>query len=106
MRKNSVKIIIVICLVAFAVIVGAAVKHLTGNLSISYVENLISEKGRENITWDDFSEFSHADIGSGYFVYEYDLPGGEHLYLSGGDLSAPPENIYSIDKNGKRTDFD
>ena len=70
--------------------------------SKSYVDFLIFVKGKGNITWDDFSRFSHADIGSGQYVYEYPLLGGAHLYLSGSELALPPNSIYIINRDGTK----
>ena len=41
---------------------------------------------------------SHTDIGSGRYVYEYDLVGGSHLYLNGSELKSQPESIYIINR--------
>ena len=53
------------------------------------------------ISWEDFDDFSYTDIGSGQYVYEYDMAGGLHLYLCGSDLSIPPTTIYIVDADGK-----
>ncbi len=68
-----------------------------------YVDFVIAVKGKENITWDDFSRFPHTDIGSGRYVYEYDLVGGSHLYLNGSELKSQPESIYIINRYGTKT---
>ena len=75
-------------------------KHQAG-LYKTYVDDLITEKGKENISWEDFEDFSHTDIGSGQYVYEYAMADGSHLYLCGPDLSIPPTTIYIIDADGK-----
>ena len=46
---------------------------------------------------------SDTDIGSGQYVYEYDMADGSHLYLCGSELSVPPTTIYIVDADGKTT---
>ena len=67
----------------------------------AYIDDLVSEKGKENISWEDFDDFSYTDIGSGQYVYEYNMADGSHLHLCGSDLSIPPTTIYIIDADGK-----
>ena len=68
--------------------------------SVSYVSLIAAVKGQEKLSWDDFSRFSHTDIGSGRYVFEYSLAGGSCLYLSGSNLDLPPENIYMVRRDG------
>ncbi|KIR01153.1 hypothetical protein P261_02894 [Lachnospiraceae bacterium TWA4] len=53
----------------------------------------------ENITWEDFERFPHEDIGSGRYIYKYDMVDGNSLILNGNKLDSPPECIYIIDSN-------
>lgn len=46
---------------------------------------------------------SDTDIGSGQYVYEYDMADGSYLYLCGSELSVPPTTIYIVDADGKTT---
>ena len=46
---------------------------------------------------------SDTDIGSGQYVYEYDMVDGSHLYLCGSELSVPPTTIYIVAADGKTT---
>ena len=46
---------------------------------------------------------SDTDIGSGQYVYEYDMADGSHLYLCGSELSVLPTTIYIVDADGKTT---
>lgn len=46
---------------------------------------------------------SDTDIGSGQYVYKYDMADGSHLYLCGSELSVPPTTIYIVDADGKTT---
>ena len=75
-------------------------KHQAG-LYKTYIDDLIAEKGKENISWEDFDDFSYTDIGSCQYEYEYNMAGGSHLYLCGPDLSIPPTTIYIVDADGK-----
>ena len=70
--------------------------------SKNYVNLIILVKGKENMTWNDFSRFSHNDIGSGQYVFEYPLVGGCHLYLAGSELESKPDYIYIIERDGKK----
>ena len=55
----------------------------------------------EETMYDDDS--SYTDIGSGQYVYEYDMADGSHLYLCGSELSVPQTTIYIVDADGKTT---
>ena len=55
----------------------------------------------EETMYDDDS--SDTDIGSGQYVYEYDMVDGSHLYLCGSELSVPPTTIYIVAADGKTT---
>ena len=73
--------------------------------SKNYVNLIILVKGKENMTWNDFSRFSHNDIGSGQYVFEYPLVGGSHLYLAGSVLESKPDYIYIIERDGTKIDI-
>ena len=73
--------------------------------SKNYVNFIILVKGKENMTWNDFSRFPHSDIGSGQYVFEYPLVGGSHLYLAGTELESKPDYIYIIDRDGTKIDI-
>lgn len=49
------------------------------------------------------NDSSDTDIGSGQYVYEYDMVDGSHLYLCGSELSVPPTTIYIVAADGKTT---
>lgn len=55
----------------------------------------------EETMYDDDS--SDTGIGSGQYVYEYDMVDGSHLYLCGSELSVPPTTIYIVAADGKTT---
>ena len=99
-KRNKRKHIIAASVSAFSL--GMIILFITIP-SRMYVDFVIAVKGKENITWDDFSRFPHTDIGSGRYVYEYDLVGGSHLYLNGSELKSQPESIYIINRYGTKT---
>ena len=73
--------------------------------SKNYVNLIILVKGKENMTWNDFSRFSHNAIGSGQYVFESPLVGGSHLYLAGSELESKPDYIYIIERDGTKIDI-
>ena len=73
--------------------------------SKNYVNLIILVKGKENMTWNDFSRFSHNDIGSGQYVFEYPLVGGSNLYLAGSELESKTDYIYIIERDGTKIDI-
>lgn len=75
------------------------------HLSMDVVNSIIESKGINKVTWEDFKEYTYKDIGSGIYIYQYELPNNSYLYLSGSHLEIPPACIYIVDKNGKRTDL-
>ncbi|MCI8291667.1 MAG: hypothetical protein HFJ25_05420 [Clostridia bacterium] len=77
----------------------------TSHLSIDIVNSIIELKGINNVTWEDFKEYTYQDIGSGNYIYQYELSNGFYLYLSGPTLNTPPTYIYIVDRNGNRTDL-
>ena len=63
----------------------------------------ISKKG-ENVDWADFEEFEYKDIGSGLFVYKYDINDEYHL-LMGGAQSNKPLYVYLVHKTKNQIDI-
>lgn len=95
-KKNKRKHIITVSVSAF--FLGMVILFITIP-SRTYVDFIIAVKGKENITWEDFSRFPHTDIGSGRYIFEYYLVGGSHLYLNGSELKSQPESIYIINRD-------
>ncbi|MBR5357627.1 MAG: hypothetical protein IK128_00265 [Clostridiales bacterium] len=52
-----------------------------------------SFKNQTSFSWDDFSIFVGEDIGSGLFVYRYDLLDGGYLLVSGTSLDQDPQQV-------------
>ena len=73
--------------------------EMTTNLYVD--EETDSDFFDEETMYDDDS--SYTDIGSGQYVYEYDMADGSHLYLCGSELSVPQTTIYIVDADGKTT---
>ena len=40
----------------------------TSHLSIDIVNSIIELKGINNVTWEDFKEYTYQDIGSGNYI--------------------------------------
>lgn len=91
----------VVAAFAFAFLLGVPILFFTVP-SGKYVDFIIAVKGKEGITWQDFSRFPHADIGSGQYVFEYPLVEGSRLYLAGSKLESAPESVYIVRKDGTK----
>ncbi|MBW3092445.1 hypothetical protein KIH79_05705 [Bifidobacterium sp. 82T10] len=72
----------------------------TPSLPEGYVNDVVSSKGIDNVSWDDFSQYPHQDVGSGNYVYRYDLPDDTHLLISGPNLDDPPMSVTFIGTDG------
>ena len=72
---------------------------MTTNLYVD--EETDSDFFNEETMYDDDSSDTDIDIGSGQYVYEYDMADGSHLYLCGSELSVPQTTIYIVDADGK-----
>lgn len=101
-NKLSATFIVLVVLIIGVVIISSWQNPL---LSREYVNALIESKGVDNISWSDFDKYSHQDIGSGNYIYQYRLSDGADLYLSGADLDSTPTYIYIVDESGKRIDL-
>lgn len=60
--------------------------------------NRIKEKG--SFTWDDFSIYQGEDIGSGLFVFRYDMADGGYVLVSGPSLDQQPQTIIYYRSDG------
>ncbi len=61
---------------------------------------MLSEKG-EDLSWEDFEEFSYVDIGSGRYIYEYNINEAFGFVISGGSTSISPDFMSLYAKTGK-----
>lgn len=85
--------------------VGEKIRIDFPRLSECDVQSVAAAKGKDGITWEDFSQYPCTDIGSGRYVYEYILKEGSRLYLSGSSLREKPESIYIIHRDGTREEI-
>lgn len=85
--------------------VGEMIRIDFPRLSESDVQSAAAEKGKDGITWEDFSAYPFTDVGSGQYVYEYILKEGSRLYLSGSSLEEKPGSIYIIHRDGTREEI-
>ncbi len=60
--------------------------------------NAAIEQG--TVRWDTFEKYKHTDIGSGLYLWEYEVEGGHKLQLGGADLNQAPTQIRLIDAEG------
>lgn len=65
-------------------------------LSLAEVRQL-AEKG-EDLSWDDFGQYKHKDIGSGLHVFLYDIDENYCLLIGGGDTQSAPLYIRLVFK--------
>ena len=65
-------------------------------LSLAEVRQL-AEKG-EDLSWDDFGQYKHEDIGSGLHVFLYDIDENYCLLIGGGDTQSAPLYIRLVFK--------
>lgn len=91
MKKTVLFILICCCVFGFA---GCG--NLETELTLEKVTEL-SEKGEE-LTWSDFESYSHEDIGSGLYIYRYEVGENYYLLLGGGGTEIPPMYIKLVSK--------
>lgn len=90
-------------LVAAFIIILVGTVVFMHTLSRTYISVIGEIKGTDNLSWEDFDQFPHEDIGSGWYVYKYDLSDGGSLFLIGDSLDKPPSSIYITEKDGSET---
>ncbi|MFF2908388.1 hypothetical protein [Paenibacillus sp. NPDC057934] len=64
----------------------------------------LAQKG-EQLTWSDFENYPFEDIGSGLYIRKYEVEGGSHLLLSGGNINLAPMSINLVKTSGERIDI-
>ncbi|OWA34889.1 hypothetical protein B9G55_14165 [Saccharibacillus sp. O16] len=60
--------------------------------------NTVIGKGTPN--WDTFKKYEHKDVGSGLYLWEYEVEGGQKLQIGGADLKQAPTQVRLIDAEG------
>ena len=69
---------------------------VTEPLTLAVVKQL-SEKG-EALSWSDFEQYEHNDIGSGLHIYRFDIDEKYCLIIGGGNTENPPMYIRLVCK--------
>lgn len=82
-----------------AVALNIVPQHLDDVSSKLTIEKIraLSEKGKE-LSWSDFEQYPHEDIGSGLYVFRYDVDENYYLSVGGGSLETSPEYILLVSK--------
>lgn len=57
----------------------------------------LAEKGEE-LSWSDFEQYPHEDIGSGLMIFHYDVDEDYFLLIGGVGSGYPPMYIYLVSK--------
>lgn len=78
------------------------IKSETRKLTLEDVIEI--SKKSEDVDWVDFEEFEYKDIGSGLFIYKYDINDEYHL-LMGGAQSSKPLYAYLVHKTKNQIDI-
>ena len=73
-------------------------------LTLEKVRALAAEKG-ESLSWSDFEQYPHKDIGSGLCIYFYEVDVGYEL-LIGGLPSDKPMYIHLVSKENRENFID
>ncbi|WP_172255547.1 hypothetical protein [Saccharibacillus deserti] len=69
------------------------------------LDEIREEAAKKTPDWDTFNEYTHTDIGSGLYLWEYEVEGGRKLRMGGADLNAAPTQVQLIDAEGEVTDL-
>lgn len=64
-------------------------------------EDIARFKNQESFSWSDFSAYEGEDIGSGLFVFKYNLVDGGYLLVSGPSLEQEPQKIVYYYSDGE-----
>ncbi|MBO4496462.1 MAG: hypothetical protein J5752_11485 [Clostridiales bacterium] len=65
------------------------------------IEEINKIKNQDSITWNDFALYEGEDIGSGLFIFRYDVENGGYLLVSGRSMDNDPEKIIFVSSDGK-----
>lgn len=82
-----------------AVALNIVPQHLGDVSSKLTIEKIraLSGKGKE-LSWSDFEQYPHEDIGSGLYIFRYDVDENYYLSVGGGSLESSPEYILLVSK--------
>ncbi len=65
------------------------------------IDDINQLKTKTEFSWDDFSLYESEDIGSGLFVFKYELDEGGYVLVSGPSLDQKPQTIMYYRPDGK-----
>lgn len=71
-------------------------------LTLDKVIELSNKK--DDLSWDDFKEYKHGDIGSGLYIYNYHIDDNYVLLIGGKSLDEKPKYIYLEKDGGRKVD--
>ena len=77
---------------------------VSSKLTIEKIRAL-SGKGKE-LSWSDFEQYLHEDIGSGLYIFRYDVDENYYLSVGGGSLESSPEYILLVSKADENVSVD
>lgn len=82
-----------------AVALNIVPQHLDDVSSGLTIEKIraLSGKGKE-LSWSDFEQYPHEDIGFGLYIFRYDVDENYYLSVGGGSLEMSPEYILLVSK--------
>lgn len=67
-------------------------------MTVEDISRLIKQ---ESLSWSDFNAYVGEDIGSGLFVFKYNLVDGGYLLVSGSSLEENPQRIVYYHSDGE-----
>lgn len=90
-----------------AVALNIVPQHLGDVSSKLTIEKIraLSGKGKE-LSWSDFEQYPHEDIGSGLYIFRYDIDENYYLSVGGGSLESSPEYILLVSKADENVSVD
>lgn len=90
-----------------AVALNIVPQHLDDVSSGLTIEKIraLSGKGKE-LSWSDFEQYPHEDIGSGLYIFRYDVDENYYLSVGGGSLESSPEYILLVSKADENVSVD
>lgn len=104
MKKKFLYLFIGAVLLIF--ILGGHMKQkLDNTLSLESVNQILEAVENNVNVWSLLEKYDHQDIGSGNYIYQFELKEGGYLYLVGSSLKERPSRIYFIDKDNNYKDI-
>lgn len=76
-------------------------KRSSSKLTLDQVQTSVREK---TLNWDTFENYEHVDVGSGVYLWEYEVEDNHKLLIGGNDLKSSPTQVFLIDSEGNSTD--